>query len=82
MDVNLNSSDAWFARLDQRMTQQDAILARIESQVEKTNGRVNKHDAIINNYKGRITMFVLAISAAASVVFYAIEAGIRLTLAK
>lgn len=41
MDVNKDSSDAWFAKLDQRLTMQDSTLARIEEQAMKTNGRVS-----------------------------------------
>ena len=40
MSFDPNSTDAVFARILQRMDAQDAALARIETAVNKTNGRV------------------------------------------
>lgn len=40
MDFNPNSSDAIFATILERLGKQDVVLARIDIQTTKTNGRV------------------------------------------
>lgn len=40
MSYDPNSVDAMFSRIEQRLDSQDQVLARIEEQTTKTNGRV------------------------------------------
>ena len=50
MQVDPNSIDSWFARIDQRLTNQDEDLKEIKDQTKLTNGRVNK----LENYQNRV----------------------------
>jgi len=58
MSYDPNSPDAMFSRILEKLDEQDKILARIESQTTKTNGRVSK----LENEHWKQRGFILAIS--------------------
>lgn len=75
MDVNPQSTDAWFARLDQRLTSQDVTLERIEKQVKVTNGRVSALEQWRASLKAKKGTIIGAIIAVATVIGWFIESG-------
>lgn len=79
MNVDPNSTDAWFARIEQRLTGQDSVLARIEAQVAKTNGRVTGLESWKESIRGRIAGWTAAAIVVGSVVGWAVESGLRIT---
>lgn len=78
MQVDPNSFDSWFARIDQRLTDQDADLKEIKAQTRLTNGRVNK----LENYQNKIIGYSAAVCGAAILIGWAIEAGIHISFNK
>ena len=62
MSFDPNSTDAMFAKLLQRMDGQDVVLARIEAQVGKTNGRVTG----LERWRDIITTRIAVISSGVS----------------
>lgn len=63
-DYNPNSSDAVTSRLFERLDVQDAVLARIESAVNKTNGRVTA----LEKWRDVVTAKTAVISSVVSAV--------------
>ena len=59
-----DSNDATFARIIQRLDQQDVVLNRIEAAVNKTNGRVTQ----LERWRDVVTAKTALISSAVSAV--------------
>ena len=83
-DFNPNSADAVFARLIERMDQQDltasatrveflAILGEIKDEVKKTNGRVSDFEAWRTDVKARVAVVSGAISLGIGAAVWLIE---------
>jgi len=53
-DFNPQSHDSNFARLFERLDNQDRVLAEIKEQTIKTNGRVT----VLEGYKGQIAVVI------------------------
>jgi len=78
MQVDPNSTDSWFARIDQRLTNQDEDLKEIKEQTKLTNGRVTK----LENYQNRVIGWAACVSGIAIIIGWAIEAGIHISFGK
>jgi hypothetical protein len=78
MQVDPNSTDSWFARIDQRLTNQDEDLKEIKEQTKLTNGRVTK----LENYQHRIIGWTACAAGVAILIGWAIEAGMHITFSK
>lgn len=78
MQVDPNSTDSWFARIDQRLTNQDEDLKEIKEQTRLTNGRVTK----LENYQHRLLGWAACATGIAILIGWAIEAGMHITFSK
>jgi len=64
MPFDPNSNDAVFAKLINRLDNQDTVLAQILAEVKKTNGRVNRLEQNEAVTKGKVAVVSAVISAA------------------
>jgi hypothetical protein len=64
MHYDSNSTDAIIARIDQRLSTQDATLAAILTEVRKTNGRVTALETENAVSKGKIAVISMLVSCA------------------
>ena len=78
MQINPNSIDSWFARIEQRLDHQDKDLKEIKEQTQLTNGRVNK----LEDYQNKIIGWAACAVGVAVLIGWAIEAGIHITFSK
>jgi len=78
MQINPNSIDSWFAKIEQRLDHQDKDLKEIKEQTQLTNGRVNK----LEDYQNRLIGWSVCAAGVAVLVGWAIEAGIHISFSK
>ena len=71
MSYDPNSSDSMFARIDQRLTTQDGVLADILAEVRKTNGRVTKLETAAEVGRARIAIIATVVSGTVGVIGWA-----------
>lgn len=78
MQVDPNSIDSWFARIEQRLDHQDEALKEIKDQTKLTNGRVNK----LESYQNKAIGWISFASFVAICIGWAIEAGLHISFIK